>query len=96
MKEKSATARPKTPVLRVGDRVWVKLIGQRRVAEIIEDRGPIGVGGRRLMRIGFRNPSGQFEESFEVPAEYLSVKSSAGKSKLSRPVKRPKRAGASA
>jgi hypothetical protein len=38
-------------VFRVGDRVRVRLGPQSPVGTIVEDRGRIGAGGRRLFRI---------------------------------------------
>jgi hypothetical protein len=67
----SKTRRPKAR-FKVGD--WVTfLIGTRNaVVQIIEDRGPIGVKGRRLYRI-----ERQFEDRepdrFEMPEEDLAA-----------------------
>ena len=68
MSAKKMTPRQKIRTLHVGDRVSFRFAGQKRIARIIEDRGNIGVGGRRLIRVEFVRPHGQIGESFEVPA----------------------------
>jgi hypothetical protein len=43
------------PLFHVGDRVRLRhMFGGKMEAEIVEDRGPIGVGGRRFYGIRFR------------------------------------------
>lgn len=66
----SSAARP-TPRFRVGD--WVSLLyGPRRVrAQIIEDRGLLGMKGRRLYRIRLESEQGEESTAFEVPEEGL-------------------------
>ena len=56
----------------VGD--WVSLLyGTRRlVAQVIEDRGRLGVGGRRLYRIRVDQDQGE-PDTFEVREEYLEA-----------------------
>ena len=39
-------------------------------AEVVEDRGDLGVGGRRMVRIAVRGDDGELRV-FEVPAEEL-------------------------
>jgi hypothetical protein len=39
--------------------------------EIVEDRGPIGVGGRRLVRVRYLPSSGDNESTFEVAMDDL-------------------------
>ncbi len=60
------------PKFRVGD--WVSLLygPQRVLAEVVEDRGPLGVRGGRLYRI---RPNLDHEESatFEVPEDDLEA-----------------------
>jgi hypothetical protein len=56
---------------RVGDKVKVRFGKGRTDARIIEDRGPIGVKGRRLVRIQLIKPKDDLEMSFEVPIEDL-------------------------
>jgi hypothetical protein len=60
------------PLFKVGSKVWI-LRGTRPVhAEIIEDRGRLGVGGRRLYRI--RIPVTDDETiAFELPEEDIAA-----------------------
>ena len=56
---------------KVGDRVILQL-GNRKVrAQVVEDRGPIGKGGRRLLRIRRLGVSPELAEPYEVAAEEL-------------------------
>jgi hypothetical protein len=59
-------------IFRVGDRVRVRFVLQFIVATIIEDRGFIGAGGRRLWTI-----KAEFDETntlvMEVPEEELTA-----------------------
>lgn len=65
---KSAPTRP--PRLRVGGRVTFNLGGRRFAGVIVEDRGPIGAGGRRLYVVRAQiDPTG--ETVFELPADEL-------------------------
>ena len=69
----SKTRAPK-PRFKVGD--WVTfLMGYRNVVvQIIEDRGPIGVKGRRLYRIERHFDDGDREpDRFEMPEEDLTA-----------------------
>ena len=50
-----------------GRNVVVKFGGRKRVARIVEDRGTIGRGGRRLLRVTFAGDDA-VEQSFEIPA----------------------------
>jgi hypothetical protein len=59
--------RRRTP--RVGDRVWLRLGARRVRAEVIEDRGLIGVAGRRLLRIRQSGSGDDPPRVYEVPAE---------------------------
>jgi len=52
------------PLFKVGDWVSFPWGVKDALAQIIEDRGPIGVGGRRLYRI---QPALDFIEAFEMP-----------------------------
>ncbi|MBI4581347.1 MAG: hypothetical protein HY718_16720 [Planctomycetes bacterium] len=64
-------SRKRTPV-RVGDSRFLH-VGTRRIrVRVIEDRGPIGVGGRRLVRVQRLNSETEEPLAFEVPAEDLS------------------------
>jgi hypothetical protein len=55
----------------VGD--WVSLLyGPRRVlAQIVEDRGLLGMNGRRLYRVRLDPEQGEIPTAFEVPEEGL-------------------------
>ncbi|HEX6745925.1 MAG TPA: hypothetical protein VF092_01320 [Longimicrobium sp.] len=55
--------------LRVGSRVRYQMPGGVFEAEVIEDRGDIGVNGRRLL--GIRPLSGYSEGPYVWPAEEL-------------------------
>jgi hypothetical protein len=72
MSAKKTASRQKIRTVRVGDRVSFRFAGQKRIARIIEDRGNIGVGGRRLIRVVFVRPHEQFGEPFELPADAVS------------------------
>ncbi len=59
--------------IRVGDSGTIDL-GYRKVrVRVIEDRGCIGKNGRRLLRVQPTRQKGD-SDSFEIPAEELSVK----------------------
>ncbi|MEZ4224256.1 MAG: hypothetical protein R3B13_25125 [Polyangiaceae bacterium] len=65
---RSKSARPE-----VGSRVVLTLGGRQVVATVIEDRGPIGHGGRQLLRVRV-----EFEDvgeaiEFELPAADVRV-----------------------
>ena len=60
-----------TPKFRVGD--WVSYpyaMGGRTTARIIEDRGPLGVGGRRIYRLRLELPMTDPME-FELSENFL-------------------------
>jgi hypothetical protein len=72
-KEKAMSAHKKTASrFRVGD--WVAfLYGTKKAfAQVVEDRGPIGVQGRRLYRIRLFHNSDE-PDAFEMPEEYLEA-----------------------
>ena len=58
---------------RVGDKVKVRFGNGRSPARIIEDRGPIGVKGRRLVRVQLLKSKNDLDLAFEVPAEELTA-----------------------
>jgi hypothetical protein len=75
--------------LKVGQRVVVRVGGQTIRGVLIEDRGTIGVGGRRLWRIR-RDDGHNGEEApreFEMPAIYLTPVASRAR-RVSRPTMR--------
>jgi hypothetical protein len=53
-----------------GDRVRFHFVNRKLEGRVKEDRGPIGVQGRRLYRIEFRTDREQPSE-VELPAEQL-------------------------
>jgi hypothetical protein len=64
--------RKRAPRFRVGDRVAF-LYGLQKVAgEIVEDRGPLGVYGRRLYRVRI-NRGEEDEITFELPEENIEA-----------------------
>ena len=67
----SSAARP-VPRFQVGD--WVSfLYGPRQVlAQIVEDRGLLGMKGRRLYRVRLEPEQGE-TSTFEVPEETLEI-----------------------
>jgi hypothetical protein len=58
---------------RVGDRVSVHIGTYDAVGVVTEDRGPIGVNGRRLLRVEITNESCVEPMAIEVPAEDARV-----------------------
>jgi hypothetical protein len=64
------TGRPRP--LKVGDRVRFVLGTQEVVADVVEDRGGIGVGGRQLVGIALRTYEGEVEK-FEMAAEEVTL-----------------------
>jgi hypothetical protein len=56
--------------LTVGTRVSLKFALRRITGTIVEDRGPIGIGGRRLFAVRAKY-DGQVESVSEWPAEKL-------------------------
>jgi hypothetical protein len=63
---KQATT-PRDEQYRVGDRVKMDWGGHEIQGTIVEDRGNLGVGGRRILRVHFKFDEYD-EETFEVPA----------------------------
>jgi len=59
--------------MKVGDRVVLHLGPQDIFAEVVEDRGFIGVGGRQLVGIRRTGVSEELTQSYEVPAEELEL-----------------------
>jgi len=67
-KTRSATRPPK-----VGDRVSVHIGTSDAEGIVVEDRGPIGVNGRRLLRVAVTMDQGAEPVAIEVPAEEARV-----------------------
>jgi hypothetical protein len=59
--------------MRVGDEVHVRLGPTLWRARIIENRGPIGVGGRRLYRVQLSGEPDESPQFVEVPEEDIQV-----------------------
>ena len=59
--------------IRAGDQVLLRVGPKRLRAEVIEDRGFIGKGGRQLLRIRRINVSPELAQPYEVPAEELEL-----------------------
>jgi len=66
-------AKSKLHQFRVGDTVKVRFGNGRSQARIIEDRGPIGVKGRRLVRVQLLKSKDDLDLAFEVPVEELTA-----------------------
>jgi hypothetical protein len=49
--------------LKVGDRVILRVAGSERRGVVVEDRGPLGVGGRQIVaiRVGKEDEGREFE-----------------------------------
>lgn len=63
----------RTPPFLIGATILVRMGPTVRRAEIVEDRGPIGRGGRRILRVRFVSPKGEQQPTFEVPLEHVSA-----------------------
>lgn len=71
MNSRPVVRRKGTAKFRVGDKVWYDSGLYKWKAELIEDRGRLGVGGRRIWRIHMLSDSPGAESTFEVPEEEL-------------------------
>ncbi|MEX2215777.1 MAG: hypothetical protein WD768_16820 [Phycisphaeraceae bacterium] len=71
-KVKTSTSKHSHPI-RVGERVHVQVGPTKRTVEIVEDRGLIGVGGRRIYRVRLVDQAEDLQSTFEVPAAQVSV-----------------------
>jgi|HubBroStandDraft_6_1064221.scaffolds.fasta_scaffold223400_3 hypothetical protein len=72
MQRETTTAKGRGRPIKVGDRVKV-LFGPNRIpAVVIEDRGNIGVGGRRLVRVRVKVDDLGNVREFECPADELT------------------------
>lgn len=68
MRKKSGKKR----AVKVGDRVRFKISARELVAEVVEDRGYIGVNGRHVVAVRVSAPDGE-DEKFDWPADDLTV-----------------------
>ncbi len=57
----------------VGDEVNVRLGETIWRVRIIEDRGNIGVGARRILRVKPLSTDADPQDTFEVPEEYITT-----------------------
>jgi hypothetical protein len=71
-REPATTTRRRQRPIKVGDRVEVLFGAQRVPAVVIEDRGAIGVGGRRLVRVRVEVDDLGNVVEFDYPAEELT------------------------
>jgi hypothetical protein len=55
--------------IKVGDRVSFMYGFRRARAEVVEDRGRVGAGGRRILRIKMITKSPGGERTFEIPQD---------------------------
>jgi hypothetical protein len=58
--------------LSVGRKGFVRFGKKKRMVRIIEDRGKIGLKGRRILRVAFSALRGAPEQIFEIPADELT------------------------
>ena len=65
--------RQQTGTPRVGAKVTLTFGGREVVATVIEDRGPLGVGGRKLLRVRLDIGEGVEPVEFELPAADVRV-----------------------
>lgn len=54
------------PSIQVGDRVLVRVGAKQVRAEVLEDRGPLGTNGTRLLRVGWTPSETEERLEFEV------------------------------
>lgn len=59
-------------VVRVGDRVRFHIAAIEIVAEVVEDRGNIGVDGRHVVAVRFEGEDGEIQQ-MDWPAEEMVV-----------------------
>jgi hypothetical protein len=62
----------KKRTVRVGDRVRIRIAALEIVADVVEDRGHIGVGGRHFVAVSFVGEDGEIEK-MDWPAEEMTV-----------------------
>ncbi len=66
--------KPRVPQFRVGELVRFRHGPRTGEAEIIEDRGPLGVGGQRIYRIRLESAYGE-PDMFEVSEDHIELAS---------------------
>jgi len=71
MTPKTASRKQRGAVPKVGAIVGVRRGDEIVTARVIEDRGNLGVGGRRILRLEIESEFGGEPARFEQPAEWL-------------------------
>lgn len=72
MSRPRAKASTKARTFKVGERVRIRFGGRRIRAVIVEDRGPIGLGGRRLYAVrATLDKSIRLVRVFELPVDEI-------------------------
>jgi hypothetical protein len=71
MTPKTAHRTQRRAAPKVGSIVGVRMGAEVSRARVIEDRGNLGVGGRRLVRVEMDPEFGGEPVRFELPAEWL-------------------------
>jgi hypothetical protein len=66
-------ARKPVPIPTVGSRVRFAIGGRRVVGTVVEDRGNIGIEGRKLLRVRVELTGGAEPLEFEIPAADVSA-----------------------
>ena len=56
----------------VGDRARFRFVRADYPVEVIEDRGPLGIGGGQIVRVRVLDGSTEEPREFEVPVEELT------------------------
>ena len=69
----TSTPRGSKRRIKVGDHIILHLGVRDFHAEVVEDRGFIGVGGRQLIRIRKLGVPPEMSEPYEVPAEEVEL-----------------------
>lgn len=64
---------PRKKTLRVGSRVKLDFAGREVTGTVIEDRGPLGVGGRRLLRVRLEWSGVAEPIEIEIPESELRI-----------------------
>jgi hypothetical protein len=74
MNKLNASSRLTPSDFKVGRKVLVRMGRTKRRAEVVEDRGPIGVGGRRIVRVRYvSSRTGEPQQTFEVPLDHVTL-----------------------
>jgi hypothetical protein len=71
MVKKTSKRRGARARVKVGDQVSFMYGFRRARAEVVEDRGRVGAGGRRILRVRMITKSPGGERTFEIPQDDL-------------------------